>query len=325
MNTNDRWQITIPFLQADVASTPNSRATSNEEKLDDYYQAMFVTFASLARFNPDLPLTLTSNAPLPVRYQEMYSSVGVQTQIIPFTRQPPSHIPQTFVASLYYLDVLPKLGGEHNVVLDPDILCVNGFNFTDGFPRNHLGGIPINYAPTQDVNGLSRAQASLLHSHLGLPPRMPDYYGGEVYVLPSALLPEITDYAEAAWQYTLDAGPGYGSCFYTEEHIMNFVLAHFPVVDLQGSIRRIWTTHRHRTVTGTENKLALWHLPAEKGRGFRDMFSFASRPESWFWRADRQVFVRRSATIMGVTHRRLSRWLPDQLGVAANVLLGPKR
>ncbi|WP_147017404.1 hypothetical protein [Kocuria turfanensis] len=198
-------------------------------------------------------------------------------------------------------------------------------DFIDKLAQNQLGGILLDYDPVRRVNGLSQAQASHLHSKLGLPLQVPDYYGGEIYVLPSALLPEISGYAESAWQYTLEQSDGKNPCFYTEEHIMNFVLAHFSVVDLKRSIRRVWTTHRHRTVTGDESNLSLWHLPAEKGRGFRKTFPFALDTESWFWQTERQDFVRRSASIMGIDHRCLSRWIPDQLGNLANVFLGAKQ
>ncbi|MGG7652430.1 hypothetical protein [Kocuria rosea] len=325
MNTHNAWQVTIPFLQADVVDTPNTRSNSSEGKLDDYYQAMFVTFASLARFNPDIQLNLASNHSLPVRYQDMYSAIRVHTQIVPFTRQVLAQEPRAFAASLYYLDVIRDLRGEQNIMLDPDVLCVDKLQFIEELSSRQLGGIQLNYDPARSVNGLSRAQASHLHTDLGLPPQLPDYYGGEIYVLPSAHLQKVSDYAETAWQYTLEQSEGQNPRFYTEEHIMNFVLAHFPVVNLKQSIQRVWTTHRHRTVSGNESNLSLWHLPAEKGRGFRKTFTYALNKDSWFWQAERQDFVRNCASIMGIDHRPLSRWIPDQLGVAANVLLGAKR
>lgn len=325
INTTETWQVTIPFLQADAASTPNTRAKSNEAKLDDYYQAMLVTLASMKRFNPKVELTVASNRPLPGRYQEAYASIDVVTQLVPFTRQPPENIPRTFMASLYYLDVLRHLRSTYNILLDPDVLCVDRLQFIPGFPSQCPGALTLSYEPDRRVNGLSRRQASKVHSELGLSPGMPDYYGGEIYVLPRDLLPEIEHYAELAWQYTLNAGQSNEPCFYTEEHIMNFVLAHFSVVNLRSSVRRIWTTHRHRTVTGFEGELSLWHLPAEKGRGFRAMYAPAVRSSSWFWQADRSDFVRRSAATMGLAHRPASRWIPDQLGAATNMLLGPKQ
>jgi len=60
----------------------------------------------------------------------------------------------------------------------------------------------------------------------------------------------------------------------TEEHILSLALndPELCVLPANGIIKRIWTADNYSNVDGCENKLDIWHLPAEKISGFPRLY-----------------------------------------------------
>ncbi len=305
--------VAIPFVRASAEQSPNIRAGSH---LATYYRAMAVTFASVRRWNPDVDLVLVTNEPAPEDFARELGDLGVSEELVAFAHEPPAGFNRSFAASLYMLDALGHPGGAKQVLyIDPDVLCVRPLDDMHATCGDAVGALQLSYSADHDVNGLTRRQAAELHAQLGEPTDSPpQHFGGECYVVPAGLAPTLIDRAESAWRLSLDRHEHGESRFTTEEHIMGFALRGVPVVELSSFVRRIWTAASHRTVDGRESELTLWHLPAEKDRGFAEMYSLATDRDSWFWRADADEFVRRSARLMGISNRRPSRLARDLAG-----------
>lgn len=313
-------QISIPFVQSGSADSPNMRGSSLGKKREHYFQAMYVTLASLRRWNPQLDLQVITNKSLPEPYQTQFDALAVKVKITPFTYHPGGDYDGKYAQSLYYLDVLSHLDRDVNILLDPDILCTANLETAYFQQSRSPSALRLDYPVDKPINGLSRKEAGALHKILGMNVDPPNYYGGEIYVIPLGAVPAVQALTKKAWSFSERGQWRAHKTFQTEEHIFNYALSHFPVEDLNKYVARIWTTHRYRNVEGNEYSLPLWHLPAEKGRGFRKLYKISINLDSWFWRSHHNTFARRCGTIMGIKRRTPLRWLLDLVGAIINYI-----
>lgn len=311
--------VSIPFVRTDASQNPNLRVKGGSDPAEPYMRAMTVAFASVSRWNPDTDLELVSNVPPGPEHMRQLERIGVEYKAVPFAHQPPAGFTKRFNASLYILDAIEALTAETTVLIDPDILCVDRLERLLP-PPHHAAALIMGFPVDEDINGLTRTQAGELHTQLGEPATAPEHFGGEVYVIPASRARMLTKRNEAAWDLALRRQAAGLPTFTTEEHILSYSLRGVPTQQLNGNVRRIWTTHRYRQVNGREDQLILWHLPAEKDRGFRELYPLVIDRDSWFWRADRNEFVHRAGRAMGFHHRRPSRFAKDLAGTTVAFL-----
>lgn len=307
--------VAIAFVRADADESPNIKYSDHTTA---YYRAMMVTFGSIRRWNPSLDLALITNDATPPEYAGHFATLGVTERLVPFEHKSPPGFNRAFGPSLYMLDALRSQTISETVTyIDPDVLCIRPLNAMLSACGDAVGALPIDYPPQYDVNGLTRSQAAELHRLLeDATLELPQHYGGECYVVPGQWVATLAKRAEAAWALSLERHERAQSRFTTEEHILNYALRGVPIEPVSPFVRRIWTAARHRTVEGDESALTLWHLPAEKNRGFATLYESAIDAESWFWKSDRVDFVRRAARLTGVAGRQPTRLLRDWVGQA---------
>lgn len=306
--------VAIPFVRVDPGQNPNLKVREGDDPAEAYYRAMVVAFASVRRFNPDARLWLITNESIRDPYRNQLERLGVGFKLKKFEHAPSPGFSKRFVASLYLIDSLEVLTHDTTVLIDPDVLCIRPLSEMLAHVDGAAGVLPIEYAADHDVNGLSRRQAGELHGLLGEPKEIPVHLGGEVFVLPLHLLQTLRYRCERAWQLAIQRDREGLSKFFTEEHILSFALRGVPTATMERFVRRIWTAHRLRQVWGSENELTLWHLPAEKDRGFAHLYASSIDSDSWFWTSTAKEFVETSGRIMGLHHRSFKRLALDCLG-----------
>ncbi|WJS89637.1 hypothetical protein [Microbacterium testaceum] len=204
-------------------------------------------------------------------------------------------------------------------IVDPDVFCVGALDDVLS-PPGAIQALPVPSPRGTKINGLSPREADEIHLGLGEPREVDFHYGGEFYGIPQSSKDHIMDRVDQAWLYSLDLWKRGRPHFTTEEHILNFALADAPVTPADTFVRRIWTAHSFRTVSGDEHDLLLWHLPAEKDRGFRRLYPSVVDVDSWFWRSDHADFVRRSGRAFGLHSRGPFRMALDIAGSAARAI-----
>ncbi|MDP9694962.1 UNVERIFIED_ORG: hypothetical protein J2X79_002530 [Arthrobacter globiformis] len=305
--------VAIPFVRVDASQNPNISVTATDDPAEPYFQTMTVAFASIRRWNPDANLELITNASPPVRYASLFAELGVTTRIVPFNHQPPHGFSKRFTASLFLLDALADLR-KTTLIVDPDVLCIRSLEQMISRSAGKLGALRMDFPESEDINGLTRQQAGELHGLLGEPDPAPAHYGGEAYLIPIEYRSNVLTRVDQAWALTLSQHHAGAPKFTTEEHILSYALRAFDVTNLDRDIKRIWTTHRYRTVDRTEDQLSLWHLPAEKDRGFLELFPYATDRDSWFWNATWEQFTLTAGKAMGLHGRRLPRLALDTIG-----------
>lgn len=308
--------VAVAFTPAPAKQNPNLRQTNDAAALSVYYRAMFVTFASTRRWNPDVSLVLISDVAIPQPFFRLIEDLGVRSQPFPFAHRPPPGFWPTFNASLYMLDAMNYLahsGDKPILLLDPDIVCIRSLQSVfDRIDDTSILAYPTGFPVEERSQGISAIEASVIHN--ALDPTLtsnPVHYGGEFYgFTPSGIAPVLAR-AEDAWRYGLKCWQNGERYLVTEEHLLNYALRRASVRDAGMHVKRIWTAPTYRTVSGDESDLALWHLPSEKDRGFKRLAACASDQQSWFWRASEQDFIGRVGVITGVSRRRLGRLAYD--------------
>ncbi|HEX4685251.1 MAG TPA: hypothetical protein VH228_00615 [Nocardioides sp.] len=315
------WGVAVAFAPMDPRQSPNLERPS----LEPYYRAMLVTFGSVRRWNPDVVLTLVTTEPPPASHAEALAGLRVLERTTSFAHRPPVGFTDRFAASVYQLDALEAMTGP-TLFLDPDVVCRLPLgDLLADVPAGGAGALPLAYAPDYDVNGLSRRQAESIHHDLGEGAGVPVHYGGECYAVSAEARKVLLDRTELAWSDTLERWHAGRPHFVTEEHVLSYALRGVDVVPLDGHVQRIWTAARHRTVSRSDDRLTLWHLPAEKERGFAAVHPAVLDQRSWFWTAPPAEWHRRIARSFGVRHRTPSRLVRDTAGRTLNALERARR
>jgi len=312
--------IAIPYVPMPSAQNPNTKSRS----ADTYLVSSVVTMASLRRWNPDVQLRFVTTERPREPWRGLLEKIGVQIQYTPFAHLPPSGFAKTFLGSLYLLDVLANVDDDYLAIVDPDVFCVGSLSHVIS-PSAAVQALPVPSPREIKINGLSPREADAIHLGLGEPREVNFHYGGEFYGIPRSSRDHILGRVDQAWSYSLDLWERGRPHFTTEEHILNFALADSPVTPADTFIRRIWTAHSFRTVSGNEHNLLLWHLPSEKERGFRRLYPSVLDGDSWFWQSGHAEFVRRSGRAFGLHNRGPIRLALDITGSAARAIHDARR
>jgi hypothetical protein len=315
------YAVAIAFVRVPAEQNPNLRARRAGDPLEDYYRAMAVAFASVRRWNPEMPLMLVTNEEPGGRFADELAKLDATIQLCSFEHRPPPGFSDQFAGSLFMLDAVRACADQDTVFIDPDVVCLRDLGPVIAEMGGAVGAMPLNYPGTTAIGGLTLDQAAGLHSLLGEPLDGPViHYGGESYIIPAAHAGAVSARAEAAWSFSLDRHRENLSRFPTEEHILSYALRGVPTCSLRPHVRRIWTAATYRTIHGDESDVSIWHLPSEKSCGFRTLHRPATDPSSWFWTSPPDEFLERVGRIMGVTSRTPGRWTRDHLGVGLSRL-----
>lgn len=326
-----RMLVILPFAwrsSGTAEATPNSRRVRDRDRLSMYFRCITAALASYRRWNPSIRLALVTDRRPEVAVARELAALGVEVNLIDFDHDPPARFAPQFRTSLFALDALEAAWADdrwgHLVVTDPDSLCMEPIDSLIDLADGNIGGYVLDYPPDHNINGLTRREAARIYAELEGKniTTYPSHFGGELIVIPRSCLPAVLERAEAAWRDALTRFELGLPHFVTEEHVLSYAFHGLPVTDISPKVRRIWTAAGYRRVVGDEACLSIWHLPAEKARGFTDLYRAAVDQGSWWWREDEASFRREVGRLVGVPHRRALRFARD---AAYRPLLGVRR
>lgn len=280
---------------------------NTNKPLDSYRDTMIVHFSSLRRFYPASKIFLYTNKSVPINWTYFLNKLQIQNVVIEFEHNPPEKFLSKFQGSLFLLDVIDSFNENYSyVVIDPDVICVNTYNFLSLIKSSKLPSA-LNLKTPRDyqMNGFSLDDLKLLYKELNVVSKSMIYFGGEFYYLPGSSLVEIKEHLKFAWTISLRRFKEGSQHLKTEEHLMNFALNQMLKTEANSVIRRLWTSARFREVPIDFLKLDFWHVPSEKGRGFSDLKPFCEDAESWFWHSDEEEFRNTVAKYLHLNDHRL--------------------
>lgn len=297
---------TILFATAFYHSSgkaPNAWTLSERAKLEMYYRCMVVCYASIRRLYPGARLVLFSNRELPEPFNGQLRSLGVVTEACGERYVGDRTFNNGFPGCLYTLDVLdalaksPPEGIGTLVLIDSDCIVrrrLEGLEAPGGESVS-LHAYEPGYPTNMLANGQSRASLTLALGYMSnrLVPSPVPLYGGEFLIAPIKSLPRLAENVERFWTWMGTQGKEIFSDQLTEEHVLSVALAdgELDVRSTTRDVKRIWTADAFSTVDGNEAAIAIWHLPAEKKKGFARLYKYCQRHGGFADLSDAEFFA----------------------------------
>jgi len=215
------------------------------------------------------------------RLLDAASSLGVEVVYADYLHRPADNNP-AFMASQYVWDAILAVAERSEPdrqlwLMDTDCVWFDPrrvFACAPGAPG--VGCIEMNYPQDWELNGWTPRQIGELAGRMGVPgtpgvdvPWAPvKWVGGELLAGAAADLRTLVGTCKELELNAIELG----AALHTEEHLLTlaWALGRVDIHDLSAVARRVWTGPRHGAPQ-IENPEAIgvWHLPAEKGLGFR--------------------------------------------------------
>ncbi|HEY4897155.1 MAG TPA: hypothetical protein VII01_13825 [Solirubrobacteraceae bacterium] len=200
-------------------------------------------------------------------------SLGVEMLFAEYRHRPASEEAE-FASSRYLFDAIEaacEICSDDARVWLTDVDCVwldPARVMAAAGPSPSIGCIHIPYPPDWDLTGFSPVTLGDIAAQMGGPTGPVPWVGGELIAGTAAGLRVLLATCEALEQRMAERE----LAVVTEEHVLSLAeaLGLLPFHDLTHVAQRIWTGPRHGAPPVEEpGRLGLWHLPSEKGLGFR--------------------------------------------------------
>lgn len=260
---------------------PSSRSWGGSGRLAArYLECVLVQAASLRLRGVECDLALVTNLtdrrPLGgrgVRLLEEIESTGVEVVFADYLHRPPGEV-ATFVSSRYVFDAIlatsGKEGSERQLCLvDVDCIWLDAPRvFAAVPPSPGIGCIHIPYPPDWELYGFTPRTLGELAGRMGAPAAPVRWVGGELLAGAAGDLRALVSTCEQLEREVA----AHDQEFATEEQLLSLAeaLGRAQLHDLSSVAQRIWTGPRHGApAVSNPGSLGLWHLPSEKGLGFR--------------------------------------------------------
>ena len=316
------WMYTTPandkVLHAQTGYDSDAQETQNL-----YWRCVFCLFESSHRLNHNVRHLLFVNQPPPERIDGVHIPSLVKkykieiVRLAQFTR-PPADYHGAWNTQFIILDVIDWLashldGNEAVLCLDSDCVFNRPLNdqFLQKLAEKKALLYSLDYASDHEINGLNRNDLMRLSREYDPINELEEfvYSGGEFFCVMADQLAHIGRLARQAYDRSLQRHDAGLDKFLEEAHLLSYVYhcMGYETHTANSSIKRIWTERKvFSNIDGREDDLLLWHLPAEKKRGFVKMFRRFCRDESHtFPRAEELK------SILGVSAPGRWAWLPD--------------
>ncbi len=251
-----------------------------------YWRCVAGFFASSKLVNPQARHLFFCNVPPPNidgrSIMETLAALGVEVVRLDITyrlRRPDFSM---FGNQFYILDILNYLarneaGNEPVFVLDSDCVWLRP---VDPMARRTREVGVLTYELGEDeagehhkINGCSRAElAQVAFQFSGFRGNRVAYCGGEIFAGTGDEIRRLARQIGPLWELVADMPD---NPIREEAHFLSVLFAANGYAALTGNpfIRRIWTSLRHYNARPDDEKLTIWHLPAEKRTGFRSLFN----------------------------------------------------
>ncbi|MGZ8216725.1 hypothetical protein [Methylomagnum sp.] len=302
------------------STPPGDKVLHNQVGLDSdlqktqnyYWRCLFCLFESSHRLNEDVRHILFVNKAPPdfidgIDIARLIRAFRIEVVILDRFTRPPKDTFTAWNTQFIVLDVIDWLA-DHTAVDDAVLIldgdCVFqrpiGAEFLADLDREGALLYSLDYSPEHSINGLSRRQLADLSQDYDASLKLTEfvYNGGEFICVMGRELRRIGSRARAAYHISLDRAARGLPKFCEEAHLLSHVYHALGYRTHTGNayIKRIWTNRGvYSNVDGTELGLTIWHLPAEKKRGFITLFRSLEKMDGSF-----QVTRRDTASVLGI-------------------------
>lgn len=314
------WTVVYAFSPATTFDVPNVKVKDLNTYLDTYYACIFVSAASLRRWNPEIPICLVTTAMPSDYWAEKYSQLQMQIIIKEYTYSNLQNYVSQFKKCFYIFDAIASID-KNILVLDPDTFCTKDLSSLLATFPNRIGTLAIDYSKELQINGISRTEAEMIfNDYRGRKLTIGSHIGGECLVLPKSERVIFLKYIDSFWNWNLKRAEQSLPFITTEEHLLSGAITEMGNFNLENQIARIWTSHSFRLIPKNVWEMYIWHLPAEKDRGFKSLVNCFDDKNSWAWHDSHESYIEKSMKLFGIRNRGLVRYIKDILGSNLNRL-----
>jgi len=288
------WIVQDSDEEASFYPQTGMKSSASPRVYEMYWRCVACFFATAFRVtgNTYRFVLYTSVESIPARLQGVLEDCGVHVEQLSSKHLPPKGYFGQWRNQFYILDIIQHMTARDRIadclVLDSDCLFVSSIEtlfervVTEGVLTYNVG-LPAD----EIINGLTRIQmrdlfGSLRGKSLATPPQ---YFGGEIFTANASALLRFNAEIEPLWNECLHRASRGEAKLNEEAHFLSYLYLKFCYKDGTANdfIKRIWTQRRYRTGTESDLMLPIWHVPAEKRFGFRDLYPRVLDRGSWFW------------------------------------------
>jgi hypothetical protein len=283
------WMYSTPpgdkVLHSQVGRDSDSQTTQNL-----YWRCAFCLFESSHRLNGSVRHLLFVNRPPPpwidgIDIAKCMKAFNVELVDLGHWSRPPAEYYKEWNTQFIVLDILDWLSTRVSddalvMVLDSDCFFNRpiGSDLEAAVCEHGTLLMSLDYALDFNINGLTRVALKSLSQEYDPGVDVSGgfiYSGGEFICATGQQVKQIAPRARSAYDNSMRRHAEGRPKFCEEAQLLSFVYHLLGYATHTGNrfIKRIWTDRSlHHNVNGQEDRLTIWHLPAEKKQGFIRVF-----------------------------------------------------
>ncbi|KHL24895.1 hypothetical protein PK98_13570 [Croceibacterium mercuriale] len=289
-----------------------------------YWRCVVTFYATSLQHNPHNPHAFFTNTDLPsvdgIDIAALFARWGVEVIRLPITYRIPLGRVDSWGNQFYIFDIIDHCARSGRwpsvIVLDSDVVWTSAAEpmerqvTLDG-ALSYVHDLDA-YPAGEQINGVTREQlVRFMARHGGPVQDTMVYCGGEIFCATLPAMIAMADRVPALWQAIL---AGEEDAPKEEAHLLSllYVMEGYPLGNADPFIKRMWTTFKHNNLVPGDERLAIWHLPAEKRSGFPALFA-RLKGHGLERRDPLELAVSREemGRIFGVPRRSPAKWLRD--------------
>lgn len=205
---------------------------------------------------------------------------NIETVKLQYTYAPPEDWCDSWWVEMFEFDILnycKNIEGRW-LILDVDcimrksLLPVFDIIEADGGINYHVG-----YSLEHNINGLTVKEEREIYENVFKEAANDLHHrGGEFVGIRSDMIEEMLSLYNILYKDSIDKYKTGRKRLITEEHFFSLIFYRLGYRYAKGNefIRRLWSAKEFDDIRIEDNTLAIWHLPAEKKRGFVSLFHF---------------------------------------------------
>jgi len=272
---------------------PSAKGKSSDSKVQNIYWRCICCFYTMARYyNPNATLALFSNtSAIPVvegvDVKQLLQQLNVTFYVTPFEYVTPQGYYNKWRNQFYEFSIFKYISqhsdfsdSDNFLLLDSDCIVTTDLSslFKEVTAEKCITYV-IDYEVNHDINGNSRKSmqgvfSSLLNQKVE---QIPQYHAGEFYATTIAVLKTLINDFYTVWKQLLALNEAGSDKLHEEAHTLSYLFYKngFKGGQANKYIKRLWTDPTtFRNIEEGDENLAIWHLPAEKRHGFKDLFDW---------------------------------------------------
>lgn len=254
-----------------------------------YWRCIVTFYITSVKFNPNAKHLFFTNAnKIPVvdgaDLKSVFQQLGVEIITTDFKYKTPIGYYKSWQNQFYEFSILEYIATNFEItdlflILDSDCLFIKSAEpiFEEAKREGGFLSYEISYPEAYNINGLNRLDMQsiyeeILNRGLSAPPA---YHAGEFLLCSVQNIREISEDFKCLWPILLARHNNGQKKFNEEAHTLSFL--YFKNNLFPGGankfVKRIWTNPAiYRNVEESDDKLIIWHLPAEKGYRLHKLF-----------------------------------------------------